>query len=336
MLRVCAILVGFLLLLTGLISSNYSQAEESTLPEWVSNIFVWYAQGQVSESELLGAIEWLIENNVIKVKQVSENGDWKEQASKLYKENQQLEGDIAVLEKDVKYWKKKYEVYHQNLLDLSDRFGEYLDEVDQETQDSYPKTTLDDQTVTWEFYDSLDNFYVWTLPIESYESYIRATEPRDTVRLKMYDGDTVIVRDHTKFVRESFKDVIEEVYDSAGGDEEFIYSVWYIVSQLTTYSTDIGEDPRWAVETFTRGGGDCEDLAILIADMIKSSKHSKNWDIQFVYFDMDNPSRAKDVNHVAVTVDTGSLFYFIEPTAKTLDELNYWNEKGITGWYFDV
>jgi len=330
MLRVCAILVGFLLLLSGLTASNYSQAEESTLPEWVQNIFVWYEQGLVSESELLSAIEWLIENNVIKVKQVSENGDWKEQASKLYKENQRLEDRndelyrLYTCEKNLRagYNCEGTEFYGSELLETE--------------KDSYPKTTLDDQTVTWEFYDSLDNFYVWTLPIESYESYIRATEPRDIFRLQMYTGDTVTVRDHTKFVRESFKDVIEEVYDNAGGDEEFIYGVWYIVSQLTTYSTDIGEDPRWAVETFTRGGGDCEDLAILIADMIKSSKHSKNWDIQFVYFDMDNPSRAKDVNHVAVTVDTGSLFYYIEPTAKTLDELNAWNEKGVTGWYFDV
>ena len=78
--------------------SNNAYSEESTLPEWVKNIFVWFGQGVVSESELLGAIEWLIENNIIKVKQISENSEWKEQASKLYKENQQLEGDIAFLE----------------------------------------------------------------------------------------------------------------------------------------------------------------------------------------------------------------------------------------------
>jgi len=257
-----------------------------------------------------------------------------------------LQNEIEILKQDLLENEKKYAMLRNDYKSLRNQYAlqslemkatkSASDEYVQEIQDSYPKTTLDEQTVTWEFYDSLDNFYVWTLPIESYESYIRATEPRDIVRLQMYTGETVTVRDHTKFVRESFKDVIEEVYDNAGGDEEFIYGVWYIVSQLTTYSTDIGEDPRWAVETFTRGGGDCEDLAILIADMIKSSKHSKNWDIQFVYFDSDNPSRAKDVNHVAITIDTGSVFHYIEPTAKTLDELNYWNQIGITGWYFDV
>jgi len=99
MLRCWAILVGFMLLSTSFTSfSNYVLAEESTLPEWITNIFVWYGQGVVSESELLGVIEWLIENNVIKIKQISELAEWKEQASKLYKENQELKDDIAFLE----------------------------------------------------------------------------------------------------------------------------------------------------------------------------------------------------------------------------------------------
>jgi len=330
MLRTCAVLVGILLFTSSFASlSNNAYSEESSLPDWVKNIFVWFGQGVVSESELLGAIEWLIENNIIKIEQVSENNYWREQAAKLFQESQELKEDVA-------YWKKKYETYHENLLKLDARFKEYQQEVKQEVQGSYPKATLDDQTVKWEFYDSRNNFYVWTLPIESYESYIRATEPQNTFRLQMDNGNVVTVRDHTQFVRESFKEVIDQVYDNAGSDRVFVYEVWYIVSQLTTYSTDIGEDPRWAVETFTRGGGDCEDLAILIADMIRSSKHSKNWDMEFVYFDSDNPSRAEKVNHVAIKIDFGEGHSFLEPTAKTLDALDYWNERGISGWYYDV
>jgi len=99
MLKCWAILVGFLLFSTSFTAfSNNALAEESALPEWVTNIFVWYGQGVVSESELLGVIEWLIENNVIKIKQISELAEWKEQASKLYKENQELKDDIAFLE----------------------------------------------------------------------------------------------------------------------------------------------------------------------------------------------------------------------------------------------
>ena len=344
MLRTCAVLVGVLLFASSFASFSNVYAEESSLPEWVKNIFVWFGQGVVSESELLGAIEWLVENNIIKINIVSVDSDWKEQASKLYRENQQLEGDIAVLEKDMKYWKNKYNAQvNSQKLTLEDVYGDLLNEYAQEPRKEYyqpkgdyPKATLSDQTVTWEFYDSIDNFYVWEMPIETYEGYIRAIEPDNTFRLTMDNGATVTVRDHTQFVLESFTEVIDQVYDNAGSDQDFVYQVWYIVSQLTTYSYDIGEDPRWAIETFTRGGGDCEDLAILIADMIKSSKHSKNWDVQFVYFDADNPSRAKDVNHVVVIVDSGGGHSFIEPTAKTLDAMNQWNKIGISGWFFDV
>ena len=129
MLRTCAVLVGILLFTSSFTSfSNNAYSEESSLPEWVKNIFVWFGEGVVSESELLSAIEWLVENNIVKIKQISEDSNWKEQAGKLYIEKQNLEGDIAVLEKDVAYWKKKYETYHANLIKLDARFTEYINE----------------------------------------------------------------------------------------------------------------------------------------------------------------------------------------------------------------
>jgi len=122
MLKCWAILIGFLLFSTSFTSfSNNAYSEESSLPDWVKNIFVWFGEGVVSEGELLGAIEWLIENNIIKIKQISENAEWKEQANKLYNENQELEEDVT-------YWKKKYETYHENLLKLDARFKEYINE----------------------------------------------------------------------------------------------------------------------------------------------------------------------------------------------------------------
>ena len=38
------------------------------IPEWVKNIFVWYAEDKVTESELLDAIEFLIEQGIIQVR----------------------------------------------------------------------------------------------------------------------------------------------------------------------------------------------------------------------------------------------------------------------------
>jgi glucose/arabinose dehydrogenase len=43
------------------------QISEQKIPEWVRNIFVWYAQDQVSEEELLNAIKFLVQQDIIKL-----------------------------------------------------------------------------------------------------------------------------------------------------------------------------------------------------------------------------------------------------------------------------
>jgi len=50
-------------------SQTTKQFEENKkLPEWVRNIFKWYGQGQISEDELLGALEFLVENRILRIK----------------------------------------------------------------------------------------------------------------------------------------------------------------------------------------------------------------------------------------------------------------------------
>ena len=41
--------------------------EQSKIPDWVRNIFVWYAQDTISEKELLNAIQFLINEKIILV-----------------------------------------------------------------------------------------------------------------------------------------------------------------------------------------------------------------------------------------------------------------------------
>lgn len=41
--------------------------EESKIPAWIRNIFVWYGQKQISEDDLLGAIKFLVQKDIIKV-----------------------------------------------------------------------------------------------------------------------------------------------------------------------------------------------------------------------------------------------------------------------------
>ena len=52
----------------GILGSVSAQEENSQLPDWVRNIFVWYADDEISESELLGAIEYLVDECIVNVK----------------------------------------------------------------------------------------------------------------------------------------------------------------------------------------------------------------------------------------------------------------------------
>ena len=196
-------------------------------------------------------------------------------------------------------------------------------------------TVIEQGKIKWKLFDSKGNLYNWELPIQTYESYIQNTTYRTQI-IQYSDGRQHEIGEFSDYVETSFTNVIDDVYENSSSDSNFIYEIWYIVSQLTTYSSDIGEHPRYALETLTRGGGDCEDTAILMADMIKSSKHTKNWNIQMVYFDSENPTNPHQVNHVAITVNTGKILDIFETTAKTIDDLTMWDVDSVVGWWNDI
>ncbi len=111
--------------------------------------------------------------------------------------------------------------------------------------------------------------------------------------------------DFRPFVDEQpFSKVISDLYHGLADDEAFVHEVWYIVIQLTTYSQEVEETPRFPLETMIGGGGDCEDMAILIASMLKAAP--ADYVVELVYMDMDNPTDPRDVNHVLVWVETPS------------------------------
>ena len=62
----------FVLFSTSIIMTNYAFAEdEPILPEWIRNVFVWYADNEISEGELLQAIEFLVDECIINVNSCS-------------------------------------------------------------------------------------------------------------------------------------------------------------------------------------------------------------------------------------------------------------------------
>lgn len=52
-------------------STTIDITKPSKLPTWIKRIFVWYGQGQISEDDLIGAIEYLVQNGLIKIKTTS-------------------------------------------------------------------------------------------------------------------------------------------------------------------------------------------------------------------------------------------------------------------------
>lgn len=133
-------------------------------------------------------------------------------------------------------------------------------------------------------------------------------------------------------VENNFEEVMTNLYHDLGNnDEDFVYEVWFIVTQLTTYSSELEETPRFPLETMIGGGGDCEDMAILIASMLKAAP--VDYVVKLVYMDADNPTEPQEVNHVIVWVETPSGYEtFVEGTSKVI--MNPFTE--VEGWYFEV
>ena len=203
-------------------------------------------------------------------------------------------------------------------------------------QDARGATTIDGTEVSWDIADSKGNTYWWSMPVTTYEDSIVESRyhVRDKVNLSL-DGETLRVVSLDGFVRESFVNVIDNIYDNSHGNSDFIWEVWHVVSQLTVYDEDIHEhsEGRYALETLTRGGGDCEDLVILVADMLMSSSHTDGWTIQYVMMDSDSPTDPQDVDHVILYVHDGERAHYIEATAPP--SWDYYPE-GVNGWYLDV
>ena len=61
------VLFGIIALSSSTVLSNQAYAQSEQIPSWVKSIFVFYAEGQISESDLLNAIEYLAEIGIISI-----------------------------------------------------------------------------------------------------------------------------------------------------------------------------------------------------------------------------------------------------------------------------
>lgn len=289
------------------ISSIYASSTSDVIPQWVKNNAKWWADGQISESEFIKGLQYLIDNNILRVSNQDE-------INKLKNDNQILLSQNTMLS--------------QNLTQLQQSVS---------IQESKPTTIISNGTIHWNFFDSKGNKYSWSMPFSWYDYNVKRPLPISYLDLKLSNGTVITTYDYRKFVEPDFSKSIDQLYNNAGSDEQFIYETWFISSQMTTYSFDLTHNNLWPLEVFTRDTGDCKDTSILIASMLRSSEHTKNWTIKLVYLDAYHPDDPQTVNHMMLKVITDkNQTYRIESTLKSGNALHYWDNIKIFGWMYDV
>ncbi len=64
---------------------------EQKIPDWVRNIFIWYGQGQISEDDVLNAIIFLVQNQIIQIDMAMMDTKSNLPSSELQQEKSNLE-----------------------------------------------------------------------------------------------------------------------------------------------------------------------------------------------------------------------------------------------------
>ncbi|MBN1137546.1 MAG: hypothetical protein JXM73_13240 [Anaerolineae bacterium] len=188
------------------------------------------------------------------------------------------------------------------------------------------------------FYKMDHTIDYWSIPFSSLEASIeQGVNNREGILSRLFSqvslespdtNQRLSVWDFRSFVDPApFRDVMSELYYQSGGGDAFIREVWNIVTQLAVYSDEMQETPRYPLETFLAGGGDCEDTAILLASMIKAAPVS--WKVALVYMNSAKPFVFSEVNHVIVYVNTGEHEYYIDTTSDSdMQPFGSW----VAGW----
>ena len=228
-------------------------------------------------------------------------------------------------------------VEHQNLASDYDDLDERYIWL-QENSIPPPYIHVDNRMIKMAFYDSNGSIIHWETPFSHLENFIvKGNDTRSSILVwglnthKIYldNGEWFLETDFSTFLDpDSFENVIGQVYRNSNSSDDFIRQVWEIIGQLSDYASDNEREiPRFPSETMLAGGGDCEDLSILFASMIKAAP--TNWFVDLVYVDSYNILAPKGTNHVIVYIDTGERTYLIETTSDT-EMMPY--ENGVRGW----
>jgi len=79
--------------------TSISAQSQINIPAWVKGVANFWVEGNISDTEFGEAISFLIEQNIIRV-EMPDDGEWKAEADKLFKENKKLEAENIKLKRE--------------------------------------------------------------------------------------------------------------------------------------------------------------------------------------------------------------------------------------------
>jgi len=223
-----------------------------------------------------------------------------------------------------------------NYSELESRYGKVWTEqpatsAESEQSLTVPYTSISEGNIAWVWKDMDGNLRKWVLPLDSYRSWSNTPKPNKTISLQCNDGICTVF-DYRPYVHpDEFTEVIPSFYQQGNGGREFVQEAFNMVSQLTVYSKDIGEVPRWPIETLTEGKGDCEDLTILLVSLLKAAPYP--YKLSFVYMDIDNPTDPQYPNHVIVAVEDEDEEWRMFIDCSSDEGWKFYDE--IEGWFIE-
>ncbi|MBI5944128.1 MAG: hypothetical protein HY864_07150 [Chloroflexi bacterium] len=233
----------------------------------------------------------------------------------------------------------KHKSLHTEYSQLAEKFDALAGDYDNLNDIALkpPYIVVHDRKVDATFYDTDGQLISWVMPFSDFEyDFENGAKTRSLVidgnwqarEISRMDDSLLWVRDFSVFITpDAFQSVIPELYGKSSTPHEFIYRVWHMIGQLTHYASEELETPRYPLETMLAGGGDCEDLSILLASMIKAAP--VDWVVDLVYVDLDNIQDPKEPNHIVVYINTGEESFIVEATS---DQKMLPYDEGVTGW----
>lgn len=276
----------------------------------------------------------------------SENVALSNQYNSLLGEYQGLNSRYSTLQATYDILSNEHSILRNNYDSLSLEHNQLIDKYnglagDYNRLDSValkpPYIFIHDRIVQTTFYDTNGHLISWNTPFSGLEYAIERgdilrrqilDEGRYTTTVYTESGDVLSIRDFSVFVTpDPFDQVMPNIYHSSTSAYDFIYRTWNIIGQLSNYASEETETPRYPYETLLAGGGDCEDLSILFASLIKAA--AVNWYVDLVYVDSENILDPQKHDHVLVYVDTGQEAFLVETTS---DQVMLPYDRGVVGW----